>query len=77
MPLSPIMDWTLGAIGVAGVLWTLVKSVRVKVNVRVRKITPEDTGPAGMDEPKFSFEKHVQVEHGKLPHFGTRTAPPG
>jgi hypothetical protein len=76
MTLPAAADWIFGAIGVACVLWTLVRSVHVKVKFRVRKLTPDDSEPALGAGPKFSFQKAIRVEHGKPIHFGTRTGIP-
>lgn len=73
---SPDFDWLLGAFAVAGVLWTLVKSVRVRVNVNVRSLTPDEVPPVARGEPKVSFDLHTNFEPGKPIRFGTRTGLP-
>jgi len=55
MSLPLIMGWTLGAVGVAGLLWNLVKSVHVKVKVNVRKLMPDD--PARARRTKICLRK--------------------
>lgn len=75
MTFEHLVDWLGGAVMVIGVLWTLVKSVHVRVNVRVRKL--DQPPPADDGEPKFTFQSQVKVEHGRPIHFGTRTNPPG
>lgn len=67
------LDWLGVALAVAGVVWTLVKSVHVRVNVRVRKIDQPAPDPT---EPKFTFEGHTKFEHGGPIRFGTRSNPP-
>jgi hypothetical protein len=64
----------LGILGIVSVILTVIRSVHVKVKVNVREITPGDAAPA--DGPKFSFEKQVQVEHGKPIQFGAKTSLP-
>lgn len=68
-----IVDWLGAALAVVGVLWTLVKSVHVRVNVRVRKL---DQPPVNEREPNFTFQSQMKVEHGRPIRFGTRTTPP-
>jgi hypothetical protein len=68
-----VVDWLGGALAIVGVAWTLVKSVHVKVNVRVRRL---DQPPADKGEAKFSFEGHAKLEHGRPIAFGTRSTPP-
>ncbi|MGH6888740.1 MAG: hypothetical protein ACREHF_06040 [Rhizomicrobium sp.] len=68
-----IVDWLGVALAVAGVLWTVVKSVHVRVNVRVRTL---DAPPPGDREPKFTFEGHTTIEKGGPIRFGTRIQPP-
>lgn len=68
-----LVDWLGAALAVVGVLWTLVKSVHVRVNVRVRKL---DQPPSDDTAPKFTFEPQMKVEHGRPICFGTRTTPP-
>ncbi|HWY14078.1 MAG TPA: hypothetical protein VNX86_02950 [Rhizomicrobium sp.] len=71
MTFAHLVDWLGGAIVVVGVLWTLVKSVHVRVNIRVRKL---DTPPPADDgKPRFTFEAHTRVEHGKPITFGARS----
>lgn len=72
MSLPPSLDWIIGAFGVAGVLWTLVRSIHVRV--RVRKLTPDETAQANNGGPKLSF--HMKAEQRGPIHFGTRTSPP-
>jgi hypothetical protein len=74
MSLPPLVDWLFGLLGVGAVLWTLIKSVHIKVNVRVRKLTPEDR--AEDQQPKFTFESQTKLEQGKPIRFGTRTGQP-
>jgi len=73
---SPALEWLFGAFAVAGVLWTLVKSVRVRVRLNVRRLTPEEAPPRSSDEPKVSFDVHTKFEQGKPIRFGTRNGLP-
>lgn len=74
MTFVQLADWLGVAFGVIGVVWTLVKSVHVRVNVRVRKL---DEAPVDDGQPKFTFQSQTKVEHGRSIRFGTRTTPPG
>lgn len=74
MNLEHLMDWIGGVLAIGGALWMLVKSVHVRINVRVRKL---DQPPADDGGPKFTFEGQAKVEHGRPIRFGTRGAPPG
>jgi hypothetical protein len=76
MTLSTTADWVFGGVAFVRVLLALVRSVHVKIRVNVRKLTPGEAETAASDEPKFSFEKQVRVEHGKPLHFGTKIGPP-
>lgn len=67
------LDWLGVALAVAGVVWTLVRTVHVRVNVRVREIDEPASDPA---EQKFTFEGHAKLEHGGPIRFGTRSSPP-
>ena len=73
MTFVKLVDWLGVALAVVGVLWTIVKSVHVRVNVRVRKL---DQPPATDGEPKFTFHSQTKVEHGRPIRFGTRKTPP-
>lgn len=66
------LDWLGVALAVAGVVWVLVKSVHVRVNVRVRTI---ETPASDRTEPKFTFESHGGIEHRHPIRFGTRARP--
>ena len=72
MSLPPSLDWIFGAFAVASVLWTLVRSIRVRV--RVRKLTPDEAVQANDGGPKLSLR--IKAEQRGPIHFGTRTSPP-
>lgn len=74
MTFVQLMDWLGVALAVGGVLWTLIKSVHVRINVRVKKL---DQPPADDGEPKFTFQSQMKLEHGRPIRFGTRSTPPG
>jgi hypothetical protein len=74
MTFAHLLVWAGGGIVVVGVLWMLIKSVHVRVNVQVRKL---DTPTADDGKPKFTFGGNTKVEHGRAITFGTRATPPG
>ncbi|HEY1615012.1 MAG TPA: hypothetical protein VGF97_15105 [Rhizomicrobium sp.] len=72
MSFPTAMEWGFGILAAAGALWTLVKSVHIRVRVNVRRLNSDDP-VAAAGEPKLSVDTQTHYEHGGLIRFGKKT----
>ncbi|HEY6578343.1 MAG TPA: hypothetical protein VIY09_03400 [Rhizomicrobium sp.] len=76
MPLPPALDWAIGILSIVWMLRPLVKSIRMRLSVSVKPLTPEGETTPEPPEPKISFTPQIKIERRKPICFGTRTQPP-